>query len=378
MFNDPADGRVGKTKSKTHMVDELVASIQKSFAEFSIPGNIFAIDESMIPWYGKYCPIRVYIKGKPYKYDIKIWQLCDWPDGFLRYFRIYPGQGDRWPFETDDQVQSWTYAERVVLCLVHDLPAGCFFTVDRHFMTPKLAAYLKKEHGQFLTGTMKKNTKNIDKELLFKKSMKIPRGFYKWSEDQDNGVAQAVWMDREVVPFCSSGFGAEPKPASRLTSHNPDEKPDEKKKVQSKKMKCPHMGVMYNGTMWTVDVSDFISLNSGTSFSRGCRSRKWWFITFLGLLDRVEANTFVTFRRRAKPKVLPHGKFPQTLNTQLFHIARKQLPIGDLPAALLIKENDFFVIWPNRPTCFRDAPIQPPTTEKNNAGNFPLVLGILA
>ena len=178
------------------MVDELVASIQKSFAEFSISGNIFAIDESMIPWYGKYCPIRVYIKVKPYKYGIKIWQLCDWPDGFLRYFRIYPGRGDRWPFETDDQVQSWTYAERVVLCLVHDLHAGCVFTVDRHFMTPKLAAYLKKEHGQFLTGTMKKNTKNIDKELLFKKSMKIPRGVYKWSKDQDNGVAQAVWMDR--------------------------------------------------------------------------------------------------------------------------------------------------------------------------------------
>ena len=136
IINDPADGRVGKTKSKTHMVDELVASIQKLFAEFSIPGNIFAIDESMIPWYGKYCPIRVYIKGKPYKYGIKIWQLCDWPDGFLRYFRIYPGRGDRWPFETDDQVQSWTYAERVVLCLVQDLPTGCFFTVDRHFMTP--------------------------------------------------------------------------------------------------------------------------------------------------------------------------------------------------------------------------------------------------
>ena len=62
IINDPADGRLGKTKSKTHMVDEVVVSIQKSFAEFSISGNIFAIDESMIPWYGKYCPIRVYIR----------------------------------------------------------------------------------------------------------------------------------------------------------------------------------------------------------------------------------------------------------------------------------------------------------------------------
>ena len=241
VITDPADGRVGKTMSKTHMVDEIVASMQKTFAEFSIPGNTFAIDESMIPWYGKYCPIRVYLKGKLYKYGIKLWQLCDWPDGFLRYFRIYPGRGDRWPWETDEQVNSWTYAERVVLCHVKDLPRGCFFTVDRHFMTPKLAAYLKKEHGQFVTGTMKKNTKNLDKSLLFKKNMKIGRGFYTWSEDQDNGVTQAVWMDREVVPFCSSGFGAEPKPAWRLTSQpDVDDSPEAKRKVKSKRMK-PHI-----------------------------------------------------------------------------------------------------------------------------------------
>ena len=56
------------------MVDEVVASMQKTFAEFSsIPGNMFAIDESMIPWYGKYRPMRVCLKGKPYKYGIKLW-----------------------------------------------------------------------------------------------------------------------------------------------------------------------------------------------------------------------------------------------------------------------------------------------------------------
>ena len=55
-------------------------------------------------------------------------------------------------------------------------------------------------------------------------------------------------MDREVVPFCSSGFGAEPKPASRLTSHNPDEKPDEKKKssIEENEMSAHGCYVQWN------------------------------------------------------------------------------------------------------------------------------------
>ena len=39
-------------------------------------------------------------------------------------------------------------------------------------MTPKLAAYMKLERSQYVTGTMK----FIDKNLLFKKNSKIPRG----------------------------------------------------------------------------------------------------------------------------------------------------------------------------------------------------------
>ena len=63
------------------------------------------------------------------------------------------------------------------------------------------------------------NTKYIDKEMLFKKSVTVPRGFYNWSEDEVNGVTQCCWMDREAVPFCSGGFGARTVGTTRLTSH---------------------------------------------------------------------------------------------------------------------------------------------------------------
>ena len=130
-------------------------TLRRAFSEFSVPGNCFAIDESMIPWWGKYCPIRAFIKGEPYKYGMTLWCLCEWPSGYGRFFRLYPGRGDQWPHETAESMEGWSYAERVVICLTRDLPRGCFFTVDRNFMTPKLAAWMKMERGQYVTGTMK-------------------------------------------------------------------------------------------------------------------------------------------------------------------------------------------------------------------------------
>jgi len=83
---------------------------------------------------------------------------------------------------------------------------GSFFTIDRNFMTPKLAIFMKRERNMYVTGTMKRNTKYIDKDILFKKSVSVERGFYNWSEDSANGVTQCCWMDREAVPFCLGGL----------------------------------------------------------------------------------------------------------------------------------------------------------------------------
>ena len=270
----------------------------------STPENCFAIDESMIPWWGKYCPVRVFIKGKPYKYGIKLWTLADWPSGYVRNFRMYTGRGDKWPHETDESMEGWNYGERVVICLTKDLPDGCFFTVDRNFITTKLAAWMKSERRQYVTGTMKSNTKYIDKSLLFKKSSKIPRGFYNWSEDSVTGVTQVCWMDREAVPMCSGGFGARVVGCDRLTT-----KPDvgevvqgtQKRRVRSKRMKCPHISKVYNGTMWPVDSGDYMALDTGTSWERGCRDKVWWKVGMWGLKGRAAVNTYITFKRRCKP-----------------------------------------------------------------------------
>ena len=349
----PTNPQNNKTKSKTRMLDEFMETLQKRWDSLLEGGNCFAIDESMIPWYGKYCPIRVYIKGKPFKYGMKLWQLDDWPTGYCRGFRMYPGRGDRWPHETPESMAGWSYAERVVLALTRNLKRGCFFTIDRNFMTPRLAVYMKKERGMYVTGTMKRNTKYIDKDMIFKKSVRVPRGFYNWSEDEQNGVVQCCWMDREAVPFCSGGFGARTVGTNRLTSHQVEALAGSRK-VTSKRMKSPHCSTIYNGTMWTVDIDDFQALNQGTSWERGCRSRTWWYIGLWGLLDRTAINVFIIMKGRKAPAVYRHNIFNQKLMTQLFHIARKQNGIRDLSAADTVEEYDFSILWPCAPVSFHN------------------------
>ena len=284
--------------------------------------------------------------------------------------------GDKWPHETAESMEGWSYAERVVICLTRDLPRGCFFTVDRNFMTPKLAAWMKMERGQYVTGTMKKNTKYIDKSLLFKKSAKTPRGYYNWSTDERTGVSQVCWMDREAVPMCSGAFGARCVGAKRLTTKLEEGEvvpQNRRRQVRTKKMKCPHMGVIYNGTMWPVDCVDYMALDSGTSWERGCRSKVWWAIGMWGLLDRAACNCFIIFRRRQQPSSYRHGEFQKRLTTQLFHIARKQRPIGDLSAASIIEKYDYSVLWPNTVPSFRDpAPDERvDTSEEEDQTSFP-------
>ena len=183
-------------------------------------------------------------------------------------------------------------------------------------------------------------------------------------------------MDREAVPMCSGGFGARCVGAKRLTTKLEEGEvvpQNRRRQVRAKKMKCPHMGVIYNGIMWPVDCVDYMALDSGTSWERGCRSKVWWAIGMWGLLDRAACNCFIIFRRRQQPSSYRHGEFQKRLTTQLFHIARKQRPIGDLSAAAIIEKYDFSVLWPNTVPSFRDpAPDERvDTSEEEDQTSFP-------
>ena len=97
-----------------------------------------------------------------------------------------------------------------------------FFPHNRPFLhnscCSAVATYLKKVHHKYLTGTVTSNRAGVDKFLQFTMKKGIPRGFYKWSEDEHNGVVQVTWVDRKPVQLLSTAHGAFHSGVLRLTS----------------------------------------------------------------------------------------------------------------------------------------------------------------
>jgi hypothetical protein len=51
------------------------------------------VDELVIPYKGKYCQIRQFLKNKPIWFGIKVWALVSSTSHFVGDIRVYEGKG---------------------------------------------------------------------------------------------------------------------------------------------------------------------------------------------------------------------------------------------------------------------------------------------
>ena len=110
-----------------------------------------------------------------------------------------------------------------------------------------LAAYMYIVCGIYLTGTVMKNKLGVDTSLLMKQTGKLARGFFKWSIDFQNHVAQVCWFDRSIVFLCSSIHAIRSTVGvMRLTW-------SEEEGYGTKPMQVPEMALEYNGGMFGTD-----------------------------------------------------------------------------------------------------------------------------
>jgi Transposase IS4 len=211
--------RKGRTKDKLHRLRPLINTLRRVFMQVVRAGLIWSIDESICPYRGKYCPAKVYMKDKPHKFGMKIWMINCATTGYCFDFKVYEGKGDAWFNEPDEWKNDFSLGERVLLNMSANVPRGSYIFCDRFFTTPKVCAYML-ELGKFLTGTAKKMLTAIDKSILFNKSKKFPRGYFKWVYNILTKVVQICWMDRQPVIFLSNCFGAAKAPGGvgRLTT----------------------------------------------------------------------------------------------------------------------------------------------------------------
>ena len=86
-----------------------------------------------------------------------------------------------------------------------------------------------------------KNKVGVDLSLLMKQSNKLARGFFKWSVDYVNHVAQVCWFDRSVVFLCSSIHAIRSTMGVMRLTWNEDEG------YCTKPMQAPEMGDAWDG-----------------------------------------------------------------------------------------------------------------------------------
>lgn len=167
-------------------VDHLLATLK----DVHSPGKELTIDEQICPFR---CRInfRVYVKGKPHKYGIKLWMLCDAVTGLPVNFEIYTGKSN------DDL--SVNKVDNLVQRLVKDVEEKKkkrkkeVVYMDRYFMAPGIANKLF-EKGIYSVGTVKSNRKELP-DLL--KGKKLKKGEH--VAFRSGPVLAVKWKDTRYV-----------------------------------------------------------------------------------------------------------------------------------------------------------------------------------
>ena len=290
MQNNPDEPRYKKTKDKLHRNRPFINTVKRMARAMCLPGFKWSIDESIIPYFGSFCPIKVYMKDKPHKFGMKVWGLWCAVTSYCLDFHVYEGRGDRFLGETERWVDFWNLGERVILAFVKLIPAGSFIFTDRFFTTPRVGAYIRDIYDCYLTGTLMKNTKGVDKENIFKKSKRVGRGFFQWSFDHVSKVIQCCWLDRGPVLVMSTMMSAcIVGGLSRLTWSAATG-------YKRQDMQCPEMAREYNQEgMGGGDSNDRMKLNKRTSCEMNLLSKRWDWRLFWGIMDIAITNAFILY-----------------------------------------------------------------------------------
>ena len=146
--------------------------MQERCKKYRILIKILDIDESMIPYFGKFGQrLKQRMQMKPIRYDYKVWCL-DLKGGYLYDFKVYQGKGSKNEFS-----DTFGLGPSVVLGLLKSLPKGnfclyrqlfCLYPTAQTFKNTKYWLYWDSEskHDRRLSFTFKSLLQGNGKRLL--------------------------------------------------------------------------------------------------------------------------------------------------------------------------------------------------------------------
>mmetsp|Transcript_41290 Transcript_41290/g.36633 ORF Transcript_41290/g.36633 Transcript_41290/m.36633 type:complete len:162 (+) Transcript_41290:1016-1501(+) len=88
-----ADNEKANKKDPLYKLRPFMNILEQKFVEMYDIGENVTVDEAMVKWKGQLF-FKQLMKGKPIKWGIKLFLLCDAKNGYCHSFKVYTGKRD--------------------------------------------------------------------------------------------------------------------------------------------------------------------------------------------------------------------------------------------------------------------------------------------
>ncbi|XP_069690526.1 piggyBac transposable element-derived protein 4-like [Periplaneta americana] len=258
------------------------------------------VDEMLVGFHGR-CSFRVYLKGKPQKYGLKIMCLCDAKTHYLINAFVYAGK------ICGPNPQQLSVPTRSVLSLVLPISeTNRNVKGDNWFTSVELMDELRKI-GLTYVGTVRKNKKEIPPQFLPDKKREV--GSTKFGFTRDKTIVSFVPKKSKAVILMSS--------MHHDSAIHSSGKPD--------------MIMLYNARKAGVDALD----QKCALYRTGRRCRRWPLAIWYAMLDILTVNGHIILRASDKDYKKSRHNFIMDLGMELIlgHL-KVRATISTLPREL--------------------------------------------
>lgn len=264
-FDDKNDRAERRATDKFAPIRQIWDIYIENCKRYYTPHEYCTIDEQLMSFRG-HCPFRIYMASKPDKYGIKIVMLNDSRTFYMVNAIPYIGQVQ---CENNESVP--TYYVRKLSEPIHHTNRN--ITMDSWFSSIPLANLLADQYHLTMTGTLRKNKREIPPSFLAKKE--VGKSLFAF-DDNKTLVSFSPKKNKNVLLIS--------------TLHHDDTVNQETQK--------PDMIHAYNSTKGGTDTFDQLC----HSYTTARKTNRWPMRVFFGILDGsgINARILLTF---AKPEI---------------------------------------------------------------------------
>lgn len=260
------------------------------------PGQHITVDEGMVRYTGRRCPIRRRLPNKPIPRGLKFFGAVDVSTGFL--FDFY--WDDSSLTQQNCDMFAWGMTGEVVLRLIRPLPGrGYVIYTDNYYTSVPLALELRRMQHH-LVGTMRLRRGVPACVVLPSKrpTRATPRGTVRYSHNHDSSVHIYGWMDSGAVYLLDTIHGPVLEPIRRRVGATIQE------------FEVPVAYSRYNLNMTGVDRFDQIRTGYYGIEMSG-RTAKWTIRAYEALFNMAVANSYALHKHLhgGLPSAEDHGSF---------------------------------------------------------------------